>query len=135
MADDRSKDVKRRRARSRREETPPIETVGGELRVWRDRGTNKIVIEAQALEPDKKLDGLISLSGRHARHLENSLLLFAAETESSPAFTAVKSPIQIAQDVEGESVDSKGFDKVSLLGIRPHGSKCEANQSRATVRA
>jgi hypothetical protein len=55
------------------------------------------------------------------------------ETESSPAFTAVKSPIQIAQDVEGESVDLKGFDKVSRLRIRPHGSKCEANQSRATV--
>lgn len=102
MAVDRSEDVKRRKAQRRHVAAPPIETVGGELRVWRDRGTNKIVIEPQVLEPDKRCDGLISLSGRHARHLASSLLLFAAETESSPTFTAVKSPIHIAQDVEGD---------------------------------
>jgi hypothetical protein len=77
--------VKRRRGRRRREEPSPIETVGGELRVWRDRGTNKIVIESPAITPKRKL---IALSARHARHLASSLLLFAAETESSPAYTA-----------------------------------------------
>ncbi len=88
----------KRRQRGRHREEPPIETVGGELRVWRDRGTNKIVIEPPVLAPAKKCGGLITLSARDARHLANSLLLFAAETESSPTFAAATSPIQVAQD-------------------------------------
>lgn len=81
-------DVKRRRGRRRREETPRIETVGGELRVWRDQGTDEIVIEPSVVAPATKGGGLISLSARHARHLAHSLLLFAAEAESSLTFTA-----------------------------------------------
>ena len=92
-----STDVKRRRRGRHHKETPPIETVGGELRVWRDRGTNEIVIEPPVLAPKKRL---ISLSARHARHLASSLLLFAAETESSLAFTAATSPIRVALDVD-----------------------------------
>ena len=98
MQDASSTDVKRRRGRRRRKETPWIETVGGELRVWRDQGTNEIVIEPPVFAPAKKCGGLITLSARDARHLANSLLLFAAETESSPTFTAATSPIQVAQD-------------------------------------
>ena len=98
MPDGSSTDVKRRRGRRRREETPQIETIGGELRVWRDEGTNEIVIEPPVFAPAKKCEGLITLSARDARHLANSLLLFAAETESSPTFTAATSPIQVAQD-------------------------------------
>ncbi len=93
-------DVKRRRIRKRREETPQIETVGGNLKVWRDLRTNEIVIEPPAFAQAKKRCGLISLSARHARHLASSLLLFAAETESSPAFTATSSHIRVAQDAD-----------------------------------
>jgi hypothetical protein len=89
--------VKRRRRRRHHKETPPIETVGGELRVWRDRGTNAIVIEPPVLAPEKRL---ISLSARHARHLASSLLLFAAETESSPTFTAAMPPFRVTQDAD-----------------------------------
>jgi len=103
LADDRSKDVKRRKGRRRREETPPIETVGGELRVWRDRGTNKIIIEPQVFAPEKKCGRLVSLSARHARHLASSLLLFAAETESSPTFRSDVLPSG-AQDTEGDQM-------------------------------
>lgn len=67
------------------------------MRVWRDLGTNEIVIEPPVLAPEKRL---ISLSARHARHLASSLLLFAAETESIPAFTAATSPIRVAQDAD-----------------------------------
>ena len=102
MQDASSTDEKRRRGRGCREETPWIETVGGQLRVWRDQGTNEIVIEPQVFAPEKKSGGLISLSARHARHLANSLLLFAGETESSPTFTAETPPIQVAQDTEGD---------------------------------
>lgn len=77
---------------------PWIETIGGELRVWRDQGTNEIVLEPPVFATAKKCDGFISLSARDARHLANSLLLFAAETESNPTFTAVTSPIQVVQD-------------------------------------
>jgi hypothetical protein len=98
MPDGSSTDGKRRRGRRRREETPQIETVGGELRVWRDQGTNEIVIEPPVFAPAKKCEGLITLSVRDARHLANSLLLFAAETESSPTFTAATSAIQIPQN-------------------------------------
>lgn len=98
----------KRRQRGRHREEPPIETVGGELRVWRDRGTNKIVIEPPVLAPEKKL---ISLSARHARHLASSLLLFAAETESSPAFTAAMSQMQVRSDA----------------------TKFKANRSRTTI--
>ena len=77
---------------------PQIETVGRQLRVWRDQGTNKIVIEPPVFAPKKKSDGLISLSAKHARHLASSLLLFAEEAESSPTFAAVKSPSQVAQE-------------------------------------
>jgi hypothetical protein len=98
MQDASSTDVKRRRRRRHHEETP-IETVGGELRVWRDRGTNAIVIEPPVFAPKKRL---ISLSARHARHLASSLLLFAAEMESSPAFTAATSPDQVTEDAEGD---------------------------------
>jgi hypothetical protein len=102
MPDGSSTDAKRRRGRRRRAETPPIETVGGELRVWRNQGTNEIVIEPPVPTPEEKCGGLISLSARHARHLANSLLLFAAETESSPTFTLATSPIQVAEDTEGD---------------------------------
>lgn len=95
-----STDVKRRRNRRRREETPPIETVGGELRVWRDEGKNEIVIEPPVVAKATKCGGFVSLSPRHARHLANSLLLFADETESSSTFTAAKSPTQVAQDAD-----------------------------------
>jgi hypothetical protein len=98
MSDGSSTDGKRGRGRRRRKETPQIEIIGGELKVWRDQGTNEIVIEPPDFAPAKKCEGLITLSARDARHLANSLLLFAAETESSPTFTAATSPIQVAQD-------------------------------------
>jgi hypothetical protein len=101
MHDASSTDVKRRGGPRLREEAPLVETVGGELRVWRDQGTNEIVIEPPVFAPANKCSGLISLSARQARHLANSLSLFAAEAESSPTFTAAKSPIQVARDVEG----------------------------------
>ena len=82
MAGDRSNDVKRQRGRGLREETPQMETVGAKLRVWRDQGTNEILIEAPVFRPGTENGGLITLSARDARHLANSLLLFAAETES-----------------------------------------------------
>jgi hypothetical protein len=88
--------IKRRRRR-RHEGTPLIETVGGELRVWRDQGTNEIVIEPPVLAPKKRL---IALSARHARHLASSLLLFAAETELIPAFTAATSHIGVTESVD-----------------------------------
>ena len=87
------------RGRRHHEEAPQIETIGRELRVWRDQGTNKIVIEPPVFAPTKKRDGLISLSTKHARHLASSLLLFAEEAESSPTFTAVKKfPSQVAPE-------------------------------------
>lgn len=89
------------RGRRHHEETPRIETVGGKLRVWRVQGTNEIVIEPPVFAPTKKRSGLISLSARHARHLANSLLLFAEETESSPTFTAARSSIRAAQGAKG----------------------------------
>ena len=98
MPDGSSTYAKRGRGQRRREKTPWIETIGGELRVWRDQGTNEIVIEPPALAAARKSGGLISLSVRDARHLANSLLLFAAETESSPTCTAATSPIQLGQD-------------------------------------
>jgi hypothetical protein len=85
MQDASPTDVKRRRGHRRLEKTPWVETIGGELRVWRDQGANEIVIEPPVVAPAKKCDGLITLSARDARHLANSLLLFAAETESSQA--------------------------------------------------
>jgi hypothetical protein len=108
MQDVRLTAAKRRRGRKRQEETPPIETVGGELRVWRDRGTNKIVIESPAVSPKKRL---IALSARHARHLASSLLLFAAETESSLAFTSARPQMQVSSDA----------------------AKFEVNRSRTTI--
>ena len=93
-------DAKRRRIRKHREETPQIETVGGNLKVWRDLRTNEIIIEPPVFAQAKKRCGLISLSARHARHLASSLLLFAAEMESSPAFTAASSHIRAAQDAD-----------------------------------
>jgi hypothetical protein len=89
-----STDVKRRRRRKHHQESS-IEIVGGELRVWRDQGTNVIVIEPPVSAPKKRL---IALSTRHARHLASSLLLFAAETESSPACTAAKPQMQVRSD-------------------------------------
>ena len=86
------------RGRRHHEEAPQIETIGRELRVWRDQGTNKIVIEPPVFAPTKKRNGLISLSAKHARHLASSLFLFAEEAESSPSFTAVKFPSQVAQE-------------------------------------
>jgi hypothetical protein len=99
--------IKRRQRRRHREE-PPVETVGGELRVWRDRGTNKIVIESPAITPKRPL---IALSARHARHLASSLLLFAAETESGPAYTAAMPQMQVSS----------------------HAAKFEGNRSRTTI--
>lgn len=90
------------RGRRHHEETPRIETVGGKLRVWRVQGTNEIVIEPSVFAPTKKRGGLIYLSARHARHLANSLLLFAEETESSPTFTAARSSIRVARDAKGD---------------------------------
>jgi hypothetical protein len=95
MQDASSAAVKRRKVRRRREVTPPIETVGGELRVWRDQPTNAIVIESPVFASEKRL---IALSARDARHLASSLLLFAAETESSPAFTAAMPQMQVSSD-------------------------------------
>ena len=100
MPDGSSTDVKRRRGQRRRKKTPWIENIGGELRVWRDRGTNAIVIEPLVFAPADKCEGLITLSVRDARHLANSLLLFAAETESSPTFTAATSPIQVDHEAK-----------------------------------
>ncbi len=98
MPDGSSTDVKRGRGKRRLEKTPWIETIGGELRVWRDQSKNEIIIEPPILAPAKKCGGLITLSVRDARHLANSLLLFAAETESSPTSNVATSPIQVAQD-------------------------------------
>jgi hypothetical protein len=100
MPDGSSTDVKRRRGQRRLEKTPWVETIGGEVRVWRDQGTNAIVIEPPVVAPAKERGGLITLSVRDARHLANSLLLFAAETESSPTFTAATSPIPVDQEAE-----------------------------------
>ena len=98
MQDASSTDGKRGRGRRRRVEAPRIETVGGELRIWRDQCTNEIVIESPVFAPGMLCGGLISLSARRARHLANSLLLFASESESSPTFTAATFPNQVAQD-------------------------------------
>ncbi len=86
------------RGRIHHEETPRIESVGRQLRVWRDQRTNKILIEPPVFAPKKESDELISLSAKHARHLASSLLLFAEEAESSPTFAAVKSRSQVAQE-------------------------------------
>jgi hypothetical protein len=88
--------IKRPQRRKRREK-PPVEIVGGELRVWRDRHTDRIVIDSPVFAPEKRL---ISLTARHARHLASSLLLFAAETESSPSFTAATSSNRVMQDAD-----------------------------------
>src|SRR5580700_4723734 len=98
MQDASSTDVKRRRRRRHHEESS-IEIVGGELRVWRDQATNAIVIEPPVSAPKKRL---ISLSAKHARHLASSLLLFAAETESSLTFTTTKSRDKVAEVVAGD---------------------------------
>jgi len=98
MQDASSTDVKRRRRRRHHEETP-IETVGGELRVWRDQGTNAIVIEPPVSAPKKRL---ISLSARHARHLASSLLLFAAEMDSSLTFTTAKFRDKVTENAAGD---------------------------------
>jgi hypothetical protein len=98
MLDANSTTEKRPRRRRRRKETPQIETVGGELRVWRDQCTNEIIIESQVLAPGMLCGGLISLSARHARHLANSLLLFASDAESCPTVNAAAPAIQVAQD-------------------------------------
>jgi hypothetical protein len=95
MQDVGSTAVKRRRVRRRREVTPQIESVGGEVRVWRDQRTNAIVIEPPVFASRKRL---IALSMREARHLASSLLLFAAETESSPASTAAMPQMQVSSD-------------------------------------
>jgi hypothetical protein len=113
---DASSTDKRRGGRRRREETRPIETVGGELRVWRDQGTNEIAIEPPAFAPAEKC-GLITLSARHARHLANSLLLFTAETEPSPPVTATGSHSQRGGP-RGRSFDLKGFAHKTLKGTR-----------------
>jgi len=97
MQDASSAAVKRQKVRKRREKTQPIETIGGDLRVWRNYGTNEIVIEPPVFTREKRR---ISLSARHARHLASSLLLFAAETESSLAFTTARSPIRVAQEAD-----------------------------------
>jgi hypothetical protein len=89
MQDSSSTEMNPRRSRRRRGPTPWVETVGGELRVWRNRGTNEIVIEPLIFAPAEKYGGPITLSARDARHLANSLLLFAAETELSPELNQV----------------------------------------------
>jgi hypothetical protein len=81
MQDADSTDAGLRTVRIPRKEKPEIETVAGELKVWRDRDTDEIVIEPSALALAKKPGGRIALSARNARHLANSLLLFAEETE------------------------------------------------------
>jgi regulatory LacI family protein len=91
-----------RRARLHHEEKPEIETVAGELSVWRDQDTDEIVIESSVFAQAKKRGRLISLTATHARHLANSLLLIAAEAESSLTFTETISPIQVAQDFNGD---------------------------------
>ena len=55
MQDASSTDVKRRRGQRRLEKTPWVETIGGELRVWRDQGTNEIVIEPPVVAPAKEV--------------------------------------------------------------------------------
>jgi hypothetical protein len=90
-------DLKRQRTRRRREKKPCIETIGGELRVWRDQGTNEIVIEPPVFALAKECGGLITLSTRDARHLANSLLLFADETESSPNFAAATTSMKVQE--------------------------------------
>ncbi len=98
MPDNSSTDLKRGRGQRRREKKPWIETIGGELKVWRDQGTNEIVIEPPVLAPAKKAGELITLSARDARHLANSLLLFAAETESSAPFTPASFSLEAGRD-------------------------------------
>ena len=46
-----------RRRRRRHEETPQIETVGGNLKVWRDQRTNEIIIEPPVFAQTKKRCG------------------------------------------------------------------------------
>lgn len=102
MRDAGSTDVKLRRKRRRREEERQIETVACELKVWRDEGTNEIVIAPPLIASAAGSGGRIFLSARHARHLANSLLLFAAETELNPTFTATASHNQVAHDGYGD---------------------------------
>jgi hypothetical protein len=97
MLDGSSTDLKHRRGERHREKIPWIETIGGELRVWRDQGTNEIVIEPPVFIPAKECGGLITLSTRDARHLANSLLLFADETESSPIFAAATTSVKVQE--------------------------------------
>lgn len=101
MRDPSSTHVKRRKSQRRRDETPWIETIGGELSVWRHQGTNEIVIGPSVFAPAKWRGGPITLSERDARHLANSLLLFVDETEWSPPFTTMTSPTRTrAQEAE-----------------------------------
>ena len=81
MQDAKPTEIRIRRVRSHREETREIEVVAGELKVWRDREADQIVIEPSAFALAKKPGGRITLSARDARHLANSLLLFAEEIE------------------------------------------------------
>lgn len=81
MQDPNSADIKLRTVRPECNDKPEIETVAGELKVWRDRDADQIVIEPSAFPLAKKPGGRITLSARDARHLANSLLLFAEEIE------------------------------------------------------
>ena len=54
----------------------------------------KSSLNRQPLALAKRSGGRIPLSARDARHLANSLLLFAEETESNPAFNAATPYIQ-----------------------------------------
>ena len=95
MQDANSTDVQHRSGRRGYEESTLIETVAGKLKVWRDRETNEIVIEPSVLALAKKYGARIFLSARHARHLANSLLLFAEETELNPTSNTATPHIQV----------------------------------------
>ncbi len=61
MRDPSSTHVKRRKSQRRRDETPWIEIIGGELSVWRHQGTNEIVIGPPVFAPAKWRGGHHSL--------------------------------------------------------------------------
>lgn len=62
-----------------------MERVAGCLEVWRTLDTNEIVISHPDLKKDAPSGGRIVFSPRHARHLANLLLEYAAAAEDELA--------------------------------------------------
>lgn len=59
-----------------------MERVAGSLEVWLTLDTNEIVLSHPDLKKDAPGGGRIVFSPRHARHLANLLLAYAAAAEA-----------------------------------------------------